>query len=362
MGVYRRGGVYWFNFVWNGKKIQKSTRQGNRKAALDIESAHRTKLAKGELGLTERPRVVPTFTDFADKKFLPWVESTFANKPKTYLYYRNGVRRLKECSAIASERLSDITGEKIALFVSSRQSKNRKVSSINRELQVLRRALRLAFKWHLIDATNGVEMLPGESRRERVINTDEEARYLSATAEPLASIASVLLDSGMRPEECFRLQWENVSWDAGRNGTFLVTHGKTPAARRMLPMTLRVRKILEARWKSAGEPDDGWIWPAPTRSGHVEPSSLRKQHANAFKLIAEEAQKNSRKPVRHFVLYSLRHTFLTRLGEAGCDVWTLARIAGHSAINISSRYVHPSDDGVLDAMQKFADSNVKLLQ
>jgi hypothetical protein len=36
--------------------------------------------------------------------------------------------------------------------------------------------------------------------------------------------------------------------------------------------------------------------------------------------------------VRPFVLYALRHTFLTRLGEAGCDAWTLARIAGHSSI------------------------------
>ena len=56
--------------------------------------------------------------------------------------------------------------------------------------------------------------------------------------------------------------------------------------------------------------------------------------------------------VRPFVLYSLRHTFLTRLGESGCDVWTLARIAGHSSISISSRYVHPSEDAVLAAVDK----------
>jgi hypothetical protein len=72
----------------------------------------------------------------------------------------------------------------------------------------------------------------------------------------------------------------------------------------------------------------------------VEPSSLKKQHKAALK--------DSK--VRPFVLYSLRHTFLTRLGESGCDVWTLARIAGHSSIAMSSRYVHPSADKVLDAM------------
>src|SRR2546422_3462177 len=40
---------------------------------------------------------------------------------------------------------------------------------------------------------------------------------------------SVLVDTGLRPEECFRLRWEAVSWLNGRYGTLLVTHGKTAA-------------------------------------------------------------------------------------------------------------------------------------
>ncbi len=61
---------------------------------------------------------------------------------------------------------------------------------------------------------------------------------------------------------------------------------------------------------------------------------------------------NNVKPARPFVLYSLRHTFLTRLGESGCDAWTLAWIAGHSSIAMSTRYVHPSEDAVLSAMSR----------
>jgi integrase len=49
------------------------------------------------------------------------------------------------------------------------------------------------------------------------------------------------------------------------------------------------------------------------------------------------------------VLYSIRHTFLTRLGESGCNVWTLACIAGHSSIVMSQRYVHPDENSVLGA-------------
>ena len=62
--------------------------------------------------------------------------------------------------------------------------------------------------------------------------------------------------------------------------------------------------------------------------------------------------------VRPFVLYSFRHTFLTRLGEGGCDSWTLARIAGHSSVAISFRYVHPSEDRVLEAISRLAGHKI----
>jgi integrase len=166
-------------------------------------------------------------------------------------------------------------------------------------------------------------------------------------------VRSLLADTGIRPEERFRMAWENVTWLNGRNGVLLVTHGKTAAARRVIPMTPRVRAILESRWNAMAKPEEGWVWPAPTRSGHVEPSSLRKHHAKTFETLANEAAtKGSGKPVRPFVLYTLRHTFLTRLGQSGCDAWTLARIVGHSSITISARYVHPSEDAVLDAMAR----------
>lgn len=209
--------------------------------------------------------------------------------------------------------------------------------------------MRLAVEWGTIPSVQKIKLLRGERHRERVITPAEEARYLAAAPEPLASIATVLVDTGMRPEECFRLCWEAITWVNGRHGSLMVTHGKTAAARRMLPMTPRVRTVLENHWERAGKPTEGWVWCAPTRSGHVEPSTLKKHHAKVFRTI-QEATLNGAKPVRPFVLYSLRHTFLTRLGEAGCNVWTLARIAGHSSIAMSARYVHPSEDAVVNAM------------
>ncbi|MBI3477736.1 MAG: tyrosine-type recombinase/integrase [Acidobacteria bacterium] len=152
---------------------------------------------------------------------------------------------------------------------------------------------------------------------------------------------------GRRPEECHCLRWENINWDGGRNGVLLITQGKTKAARRVLPLSPRVRTVLQSRWKLTGEPGEGWVWPAETKDGHINHDSVKLQHKKALKLAK----------LRAFEVYSIRHTFLTRLGESGCDAWTLARIAGHSSISISQRYVHPSEDAVLNALSRLSGHN-----
>jgi integrase len=356
--IYKRARTYWYKFMWDGKLVRESTKQGNDKVARQMESAHRTSLAKGEVGIREK-KVAPTLKEFCSKRVEPWAKARFETAcPKNWTWYRTGIRALTGYKPIADARLDEITGEVASDFAAHRLGEGMQVSTANNSLRVLRRILNLAVEWDMLNRAPKVKVLSGERRRERVISTEEEARYLAAAPEPLASIASLLADTGMRPEECFRLRWDDVTWLNGRNGVLLVTRGKTAAARRVIPMTPRVRAILESRWDTSGKPLEGWVWPAPTRSGHVEPSSLRKQHAKTFRTLAEEAAKRNEKPVRPFVLYSLRHTFLTRLGQSGCDVWTLARIAGHSSINVSARYVHPSEDAVLDAISRLGGHKI----
>jgi integrase len=357
--IYKRGKTYWYKFMWQGRLVRESTKQGNDKIARQMESAHRTSLAKGEVGLRDKKPVL-TLAEFIDNRFEPWAKATFEKaSPKTWFdWYRVGLRAIKGYKPLADSKLNEITGETLADFAAHRQTKGLQVSTINSSLRVVRRVLRLAVEWGAAESSPKVKLSPGERHRERVVVREEEAKYLSAAPEPMASIATVLCDTGLRPEECFRLRWEAITWVNGRHGTLLVTHGKTAAARRVLPMTPRVRSILETRWETAGKPVEGWIWVAPTRSGHIESSSLKKQHAKAFKMLREEAAKNNEQPIRPFVLYSLRHTFLTRLGESGCDAWTLARIAGHSNVSMSSRYVHPSEDVVLTAMSRLGGHKI----
>jgi integrase len=112
-------------------------------------------------------------------------------------------------------------------------------------------------------------------------------------------------------------------------------------------MTPRVKVLLEMRHAQQGHPAEGWVFPAATKSGRLE--SVKSQHARALKDSG----------VKHFVLYSLRHTMLTRLGEAGADAFSIQKIAGHSSILISQRYVHPTPERIEGAFALLESYNVQ---
>jgi hypothetical protein len=249
--IYKRSRIYWYKFVWLGETIRESTKQGNDKTARQMEAAHRTSLAKGEVGIRDK-KPAPTLAEFIEKRFEPWGKTTFdSSSSKTWRdFYRVGMRAILAYNPLANLKVDEITSEHAADFAASRQSQGCKVSTVNSSLRVLRRILGLAVEWGALQSVPRIKRLPGERHREFVLSPEEEARYLCAASEPLASVATVLADTGMRPEECYRLRWEFITWVNGRHGTLLVTHGKTAAARRLLPLTLRVRTLLESRWEA----------------------------------------------------------------------------------------------------------------
>ena len=365
MAVYKRGRVWWYRFTWKGEAIRESTKQTNRRVAEQIEAAHKTSLAKGEVGIRDREPAA-TIRQFAKRDFLPFCRSTFAAKTKTLSYYENGAARLLEYPALADESLDTITGEKIAGYARRRQDAGMKVATVNRELQVLRRMFALATEWGKVERVlPRVRMIPGEAHRDRIVSVKEEKAYLEGAQaigasalevyqraligiraaergeipvkprDPflLRDVATILLDCGVRPEECFRLRWENR-----QNDVIEITYGKTDNARRRIPLSQRAQSILEMR---RAHVEEAWIFPAPTKSGHIEPSSLQGQHAKACKLAG----------VEHFPLYTFRHTCLTRWAPF-MDPWTLAYLAGHRDMSITKRYVHPQEYSTRAAMEK----------
>jgi integrase len=233
-------------------------------------------------------------------------------------------------------------------------------------LEVLRRMLKLAMEWRKVEkALPKVEMLPGENHRDRVLSPAEEDRYLEAARaigdqiaeayqhalqgirarvrgeQPLKpenpyllrDVATLLIDCGLRPEECFRLRREHL-----RDNALHIPFGKTANARRSIPLTSRLSAMFEMCRDSSTSP---WVFPAGTRSGHIEKSTLKKAHATVCRISNVEP----------FPLYTFRHTCLTRWA-AFMDPFTLAYLAGHSDFSTTRRYVHPQVETVRTAIER----------
>jgi hypothetical protein len=104
MAVFKRGKIYWYNFVFNGEHIQESTKQGNPRVARQMEAAHRTSLAKGEVGIREK-KPVPTLKDFASR-FEATIETQCAEKPRTVEFYKAKMRLILAHESLASAQCS----------------------------------------------------------------------------------------------------------------------------------------------------------------------------------------------------------------------------------------------------------------
>ncbi|MGA7315787.1 MAG: tyrosine-type recombinase/integrase [Silvibacterium sp.] len=431
MTIYKRGGVYWYKFKFNGEVIRESTGQGSDRRARQIEAAHRVRLAKQQDGREEalerlkctavllceecekwfnaevaqhqdrhtlcssacsakwikRHTPISTFAQFLQQDFKPYVETHFKAKPATALYYRYGVNLLLE-AGMGALLLNEITSQHAVGYI-AKQAK-RSPSTVNCGLRTLRRALNLAENWKKIDRAPKLELAKGEVQRERVVAQPEFLAYRELCRQPWRDVATVLYGTAVRPGELYKLRWEHVLLN-GTGGLIQIAEGKTRAARRFLPMVPEVYATLKERHANQKFPVEGWVFPAGSRSGHLEESSAKISHGDAMKKLTaasaahrawveqgrngdwlaavERTSKLDREYLeRHsgviqagwkrFQPYCLRHTALTLLAQAGCDAFTLARIAGHSSITITQRYIHPQADAIEQAFGKFAGAQL----
>jgi integrase len=129
------------------------------------------------------------------------------------------------------------------------------------------------------------------------------------------------VDTGPRRGEAINLTWDAVNFI---ERCIYISKGKTKSARRRVPLTKRAEKILQELPK-----DGAHVF---TIRGH-KITGVWLSHA--FLRVRRKLNLPDT-----CVLHSTRHTFCTRLGEKGADVFSIQRLAGHSSITISQRYVH----------------------
>jgi integrase len=346
MSIFKRGNVYWYHFLFNGEHIQASTKQGNPRTARQIEAAHRTALAKGEVGIEER-RAAPMFADLA-QRFIAHVEARHENKPQTVQFYAAKLNRLLEHPPIAGARLDRIDEGVIEGYVVGRRA-SVGPTTVNRELATLRRMLRLAHEWREIQRVPRIRLLTGERVRDFVLSRKQEEIYLAACPQPLNDIAVLMLETGLRIGEALHLEWVDITLtpvNGARFGFLRVREGKSKNARRVIPLTDRAAAMLRERERSKVS---GFVFANREGKPYLG-TSINHLHRDAC-APKIEGKRRAIFPA-DFVLHSLRHTMLTRLGESGVDAFTIMRIAGHSSIVVSQRYIHPTPEAVERAFER----------
>lgn len=105
-------------------------------------------------------------------------------------------------------KLDSITAEEVDA-VSLRDSP----AYVNQVLRTLRRILGKAVKWNVIASAPRLR-LQKETGRTQLLDPDFECKLMAYARQPLRDVLMIMLDTGMRPEEVFRMRIENV--DFGR--------------------------------------------------------------------------------------------------------------------------------------------------
>jgi integrase len=357
--LYKRGRSWSYKFKWTVKSndgsretfvIRKSARTKNCRKAQEAEEEHRRAIRLGLVHPRDPwpkppPPQAPSLRVFKDR-FIEY--TTQHTKLSTAVFYEECINRILRFSRLSEAPLTAVTGELVANYTTWRRSQisGNSVSSINAELRTLRRMFSLAEEWGIVEKAPAIHELPGQRIRDRVVSFYEEAKYLATACPTLHDLAVLAVDTGLRPDsELFPLEWKNVqlgSTEGAPSGYLHVGSGKTENAVRNMPLTPRVKAILQAR--HSGDPSGRFVFPGSGRSGHI--TTIQNAHRRAIK----------RAKLAHFEFYCWRHTFGTRCAESGMDKFSLARLMGHSSPRIAERYyIHVSERHVNVGFERFVE-------
>jgi len=309
--LWKRGKVYWSYVYVDGVRHAKSTGTGNLRIATTIDQRF-----KEELNLRRHLLVQPD----PDMPF-GRLAAKFLAEGETRPWH---IDRLKLLLPYWAEMPIGRIHKSLAADYRKHRHAEKTVtdSTINRDLGVLRHILFWAVDEGLL-ATNPLarlRLVPERRKPRSVISVGEEALLLTAAAPHLRAIIITALDTGMRRGELLNQRWEHV--DLNRKLLF-VTRSKTAEGEgREIPLTERVHSLLLSR-----QEPEGLVF------------TFRKTPIKAIKTAWKAAMR--RASIRYRRFHDLRHTFNTRLMEAGVMQEVRKALMGHSTgEDVNSIYTH----------------------
>ena len=239
---------------------------------------------------------------------------------------------------IGGYRLRDISPMHVQAIMAGLASKSNSLQS--KVLIALRSIFKVAVENGLIAKTPVSSMLKagGQKPQEKdIISSEERAKLLNQVKNPRArTFLLIALHTGMRRGEILGLTWDNIDFQKkmiyvrksallGRNckETTVNDYLKTEAGKRDIPLS----EELEAWLQKEKKVSHSKYVLAMRNHKPLTQSAYR----SMWKLIEREL------PDTHITAHILRHTYITRLFEAGLDIKEIQYLAGHSTVDMTLR-------------------------
>jgi integrase len=319
MSVYKRGdkGVFYMNFTVNGERIFRSTGKFNKREAKMVEAVEKQKLMN-EASLTPQERAARTL-------LLDAIDCVYEERWKHIKDAERVYSRAKNMAALVGNiPLKDIDEKAIAQLTAKLDKKKALAGTVNRYLAALKTVLK-----HFKQPVDHVRLRKERKGRIRVVSPDEEKEAIRLLRDTkhgkrrwfypaVADLVEVLADTGMRLSEVLNLTYDDINFETNLVSIWF-NKGDRP---RSIPMTSRVKKIMEAR----------------KGNNQKNPFKLKPYQAeNAWRWVRKEMKlaKDA-----EFVLHALRHTCASRLVNKGVDLYVVKEWLGHSTIQVTEKYAH----------------------
>ena len=315
-----------------GRQICRSAHTTNKGVAKKLLARWETEVFEGRFHL---PQSNPPYFEEWAKEFLAKV-----GHPNTRKRYTSSVGKLK--GKFTGVRLSDVSADRIEEYKEERVAEGVEPATINHDLRVLRRMMRLAERKQLISRNPFAQVDFLKQRNPRpphIVTFDEEEMILRVAVPHIRVLVVLILETGMRSHrEALALRWADVDFP---NDSLRVHESKTRAGVRNIPLSARCNAEL-LRWREMVGPEfSPFVFPSlrtPTRP------------MRDIRHTWEKALKDA--GLDYFWIYNLRHTFASRLSAAGVSDLFVAQMIGHSTASILSKYSKAIDEYRRDAVRK----------
>ena len=319
----------------NGRQKRESSKSKNKRDAEKLLTLRKAAVWEGRLRLPKSNP--PRFEDWNEQ----FVKSI--SHPNTKRRYETSGVSLK--AHFGKARLSQITPEGIEEYKYDRLKGGVGPATINRDLTVLRLMLKLAERQRLIarNPVRDVDFLDERKvRRQACILTVEEERRLLAVAKGyLRPLILLLVDTGLRVgKEALSLKWVDLDL---LNDVVHVRDSKTPAGRRSIPLTNRLKAEMR-RWRHLTGPDfSEFVFPYPLdRSKHLQ------KVPKTWKRALKDAGISFRP------IYDLRATFSSRMNAAGVPEVFVEQLLGHTG-GLTQVYAKAIEEFRREAIKKLEE-------